>query len=53
MVLPDRDNPVLSRELVYTGITRAAKQLTLVVPRWQVLEQAVNRRTERSGYLNL
>lgn len=53
MVLPERDNPVLSRELVYTGITRAAKQLTLVVPRWQVLEQAVNRRTERSGYLHL
>lgn len=53
MVLPDRDNPVLSRELVYTGITRAAKKLTLVVPRWHVLEQAVNRRTERSGYLHL
>lgn len=53
MILPDRDNPVLSRELVYTGITRAAKKLTLVVPRWHVLEQAVNRRTERSGYLHL
>ncbi|CAM5221394.1 exodeoxyribonuclease V subunit alpha [Alishewanella longhuensis] len=53
MVLPDRDNPVLSRELLYTGITRAAKQLTLVVPDWQVLLDAVKRKTVRAGSLRV
>ncbi|GHG77403.1 RecBCD enzyme subunit RecD [Alishewanella longhuensis] len=53
MVLPERDNPVLSRELIYTGITRAAKQLTLVVPNWQVLSEAVKRKTVRAGSLRL
>lgn len=53
MVLPDRDNPILSRELLYTGITRAAKQLTLVVPDWQVLLDAVKRKTVRAGSLRV
>ncbi len=53
LVLPERDNPVLSRELVYTGLTRAASQLTLVVPSWPVLEQAILRRTLRAGHLRL
>lgn len=53
MVLPERDNPVLSRELLYTGITRAAKQLTLVVPNVHVLVEAVNRKTVRAGRLSL
>lgn len=30
MVLPDHDSPVLSKELLYTGITRAKKRLSLV-----------------------
>jgi len=53
MVMPERDNPVLSRELLYTGITRAAKQLTLVVPDWHVLVEAINRPTVRAGHLRL
>lgn len=53
MVLPERDNPVLSRELLYTGITRAAQQLTLVVPNLQVLAEAVKRKTVRAGRLSL
>lgn len=53
MVLPERDNPVLSRELIYTGITRAARQLTLVVPNWQVLQAAVSRKTVRAGSLRV
>ncbi len=32
MVLPDAMNPVLTRELVYTGITRARNWFTLVCP---------------------
>ncbi|MCC5879266.1 MAG: exodeoxyribonuclease V subunit alpha [Idiomarina sp.] len=53
MVMPSTDNAVLCRELIYTGVTRAAEQLTMVVPRWQVLEQAVSRQTSRAGNLNL
>ncbi|HAS22702.1 MAG TPA: exodeoxyribonuclease V subunit alpha, partial [Idiomarina loihiensis] len=30
MVLPDHDSPVLSKELLYTGITRAKERLSLV-----------------------
>jgi len=29
MILPDRDAPVLTRELIYTAITRARKSVTL------------------------
>lgn len=32
LVLPSRDSPVLSRELVYTGMTRARRRLTLITP---------------------
>ncbi len=53
MILPERDNSVLSRELIYTGITRAAKQLTLVVPNWSVLVNAITRKTVRAGGLRL
>ena len=48
MVLPDTLNPILTRELVYTGITRAKRWFTLANaggPR--VLEQAVERRVQR------
>ena len=31
LVLPDRESPVLSRELLYTGITRARKERRAVV----------------------
>ena len=51
MVLPPYDSPVLSRELIYTGITRASQRLTLAVPQWPVLQQAVARKTKRAGRL--
>ena len=51
LVLPDRVAPVLTRELLYTGITRAKQQLTLVVPQAGVLRQAVATRILRSGGL--
>jgi exodeoxyribonuclease V alpha subunit len=53
MVLPARDNPVLSKELLYTGMTRARQQLTLVVPNSAVLSAAVQRQIERHGGLHL
>ncbi|MBK9441690.1 MAG: exodeoxyribonuclease V subunit alpha [Comamonadaceae bacterium] len=51
LVLPDKMAPVLTRELLYTGITRAKQQLTLVLPQAGVLRQAVDRKILRSGGL--
>jgi len=51
LVLPDRLSPVLTRELLYTGITRAKTGLTLVLARAQVVQQAVAHKFWRSGGL--
>ena len=51
MVLPDRDAPVLTRELLYTGITRAKARLTWWVPSPAVLFNSVGQRVTRSGGL--
>ena len=40
LVLPDRSAPVLSRELLYTGITRARRCFSLVAANQAVLQQA-------------
>ncbi|MDC8785540.1 exodeoxyribonuclease V subunit alpha [Roseateles koreensis] len=54
LVLPDQASNTLSRELVYTGITRARKAFTLVSGRSQSFAQALGRRTRRaSGLLDL
>jgi exodeoxyribonuclease V alpha subunit len=53
LVLPDRITPVLTRELLYTGITRAKSQLTLVVPQSGVLRQAAGQQVLRSGGLRV
>lgn len=47
LVLPPDDAPVLTRELVYTGITRARQAFTLVAPEAQRLAGALARMTER------
>jgi len=51
LVMPDRPAPVLTRELVYTGLTRARKRLTLWVPQASVLWQACAQQVVRSGGL--
>ena len=51
LVLPDRAVAVLTRELVYTGVTRAKTRLSLVVPRADVLFRAVQARVLRGGGL--
>lgn len=51
LVLPDRVGPVLTRELLYTGITRASGWFTLVEPPGGVLPRAIRQRTLRSGGL--
>ena len=51
LVLPDRHTPVLTKELIYTGITRAKSDLTLVIPNQAVWVQGVQTRIERLGGL--
>ena len=52
LVLPDTPSPVLTRELIYTGITRAKTRLTLVLASQSVLLQATATRVLRSGGLS-
>lgn len=50
LILPDRDAPVLTRELIYTAITRARKGIEI----WsdeELFIRAVSRRIERSSGL--
>jgi exodeoxyribonuclease V alpha subunit len=52
LVLPDTFSPILTRELVYTGITRARAFLTLVVPDGRpVLDDAVQAKVQRASGL--
>jgi exodeoxyribonuclease V alpha subunit len=51
LVLPESSSPVLTRELLYTGITRAMSRLTLLAPSREVLRTAVGARVRRSGGL--
>ena len=54
LALPDQPSRVLTRELVYTGITRARHAFTLVTGRPQALAEALARRTQRfSGLLEM
>ncbi|MFH1983627.1 MAG: exodeoxyribonuclease V subunit alpha [Pseudomonadota bacterium] len=50
LLLPERDTPVLSRELLYTGMTRATTALTIIAPP-HVLEKAVRRAVRRPSGL--
>ena len=50
LMLPDADLPLLSRELVYTAVTRVRRSIT-VVGRRELLEQAVARPLERASGL--
>lgn len=52
LILPPHDSPVLTRELIYTGITRARSHFTLIESHPAVLPQAVANRVFRiSGLL--
>ncbi|MDY6954296.1 MAG: ATP-binding domain-containing protein, partial [Thermodesulfobacteriota bacterium] len=50
LLLPDRDAPVLTRELLYTGITRA-KEAVEIWATEAVFRTAVSRRIERTSGL--
>jgi len=50
LVLPERDSPVLTRELTYTGLTRARHRVEI----WftpGILERSIARRTKRASGL--
>jgi len=51
LVLPDRDSPVLTKELLYTGVTRAKSRFTLVAERKETLVSGLSRAVQRSGGL--
>ncbi|PXW94972.1 DNA helicase/exodeoxyribonuclease V alpha subunit [Sphaerotilus hippei] len=51
LVLPPRGAQVLTRELVYTGITRARRAFTLVAPEPALFDAALQRRTHRASGL--
>ena len=50
LVLPDRSSPLLSRELLYTAITRARRRVTIHGSS-EAVEAAVKRRIERDSGL--
>ncbi|MCD1584577.1 exodeoxyribonuclease V subunit alpha [Halomonas sp. IOP_14] len=47
LLLPQTPNPILTRELVYTGITRARDWLTLIEAKRGILNDAVTREVMR------
>jgi exodeoxyribonuclease V alpha subunit len=51
LALPKEGGAMLARELVYTGITRASAQFTLVSPGGEVLAEAIAKRTHRASGL--
>lgn len=50
LVLPERDSPLLTRELLYTGITRAKRNLSILASE-SAIRNAVSRRIERTSGL--
>jgi len=49
---PNQNNKILSKEILYTGLTRAKKQFTLF-GQAQEIQQAINKSTERQSGLSL
>jgi exodeoxyribonuclease V alpha subunit len=50
LILPDRENPVLTRELIYTGLTRASGGVRLWLCE-EIFRAAIARRVERASGL--
>ncbi|SBS27729.1 RecBCD enzyme subunit RecD [Marinomonas aquimarina] len=53
MLLPSQSSPILTKELIYTGITRSKQYFTLISGSQAVLEDAMHRKVERSSGLSL
>jgi exodeoxyribonuclease V alpha subunit len=50
LILPDNDLPLLTRELIYTALTRARKKITIWATR-SVIRKAIARKIERDSGL--
>ena len=50
LILPDRDSPILTRELIYTALTRSRRTITIWGSR-TVLTACIHRRIERTSGL--
>mgnify|MGYP003384452909 CR=1 FL=1 len=53
VVLPRESSPVITRELIYTGITRSRKFFTLVSPVSAVFEDAIKTQVQRASGLGV
>jgi len=53
LVLPQGGAKILTRELVYTGITRARENFTLIEGQAGLLQQAIERQSQRASGLGL
>jgi exodeoxyribonuclease V alpha subunit len=51
LILPDQDTPVVNRELIYTGCSRARHQLTLMAQA-DTIDLAVSRTVQRTSGLS-
>ncbi len=51
LVLPKEGGAMIARELIYTGITRASAQFTLITGSASILADAIARRTQRASGL--
>lgn len=51
LLLPDQHSPLLTRELLYTGLTRASKHFTLVAGQHQVVRSTIKGRVSRNSGL--
>lgn len=51
LVLPDRPSPVLTKELLYTGITRSSEAFTLIYSEESVLQSTLISQVERASGL--
>lgn len=50
LILPNRESPILTRELIYTGITRTRKQCEVWTD-YRVFQNAVSQRVDRNSGL--
>jgi exodeoxyribonuclease V alpha subunit len=50
MILPEKDFPLLTRELIYTGITRAKKNITIWMNE-EVFKSSIKKQVKRASGL--
>jgi exodeoxyribonuclease V alpha subunit len=50
IVLPEKEYPVLTRELIYTGITRTTGKLTIIGTE-SIIKKAIIKKTKRASGL--